>query len=105
MTRFQPKFSPDQYAEMSVWNLYRVMNTMVSLKNTMDLVCCGEDSGESAVFEWAEEREKALDDELEAMATNLAARTGLNVDDIDTRDMAFRRIDGFVAAHIVEGAK
>jgi hypothetical protein len=81
---------------MSVWDLYCVMTTTVSLKNTLDLVCRAESAGDTAVFEWAEEREAALDDELQVMAANLAARLDLSVDDEDTRDMAFARIDGYV---------
>lgn len=93
---FSPKFSPDQYAGMSVWDLYRVLNTMVSLKNTLDLVCCAEPSGDTSVFAWAEARETAIDAELQAIASNLAGRLGLSVDDEDVRDMAFARIDGYV---------
>jgi len=98
--KFTPKLSPDQYAAMSVWDLYNVMTTMVSLRNTLDLVCRAEASGETAVFEWAEEREKALDDELQAMASNLAARLNLDRDDEDVRDMAFARIDGYVLSGV-----
>lgn len=91
-----PKFSPEKYSAMSVWDLYSVMTTMMSLRNTLDLVCRAEQTGETAVFEWAEERQDDLDAELGAIATNLAGRLNLDRDDMDVRDMAFARVDGCV---------
>lgn len=91
-----PKRSPDQYAAMSVWDLYCVMTTMAAIKNTFDLMCRAERTGETAVFAWAEEHESAVDEELEAIAQSLAGRVGLSRDDEDVRDMAFARVDGYV---------
>jgi hypothetical protein len=95
-----PKFSPAKYSAMSVWDLYTVMTTLVSIKHTFDLTCRAQESGETAVFEWAEDHEELIDAELAAMASNLAGRLGLDREDEDTRDMAFARVDGYVPAFI-----
>lgn len=95
-----PNFSADKYSAMTVWELYSVMSTMVSIMNTFDLTCRSASDGESAVFGWAEEHEKRLDKELQAMSGNLAARLGLSRDDEDVRDMAFARVDGLVPSFI-----
>lgn len=95
-----PKYSPEKYSAMSVWDIYSVMTTMVSLRNTLDLVCRAEPTGETAVFEWAEERQDDMDAELGAMASNLAGRLNLSRDDMDVRDMAFARVDGYVPSGI-----
>lgn len=94
--KFKPKLSANQYAAMSVYDLYQVMTTLVGVKQFFSLTCSSQSSGETPVFEWAEEREEAIDSEIAAMAENLAARLGLSVDDEDVRDMAFARIDGYV---------
>lgn len=91
-----PKFSPEKYAAMSVWDIYSVLTTMASLRNTLDLVCRAEPIGETAVFEWAVERQDDIDAEIGAMASNLAGRLNLSRDDMDVRDMAFAHVDGYV---------
>jgi hypothetical protein len=85
---------------MSVWDIYTLLTTLVSMKHTMDLLCQAQPDGETPIFAWAEDREASLDAELFAIASNLAARLNLSRDDEDTRDMAFARIDGYVPAFI-----
>lgn len=86
------------YGAMSVWDIYNVLTTLVGVKQFYNLSCCAQPSGETAVFEWAEAREQEVDRHIDALAAHLASRLGLSRDDEDVRDMAFCRIDGYVAS-------
>lgn len=103
--RATQKFPVSKYDAMSVWDLYRVLNSLVSVKNTFDLMCCAETDPESPVFDWAEEREAGVGDEIHAISINLMNRLDLSRDELDMRDMAFARIDGFVPAAMWEDGR
>ena len=91
-----PKYSPEKYSAMSVWDIYQMMTTLVGVRHFYTLSACADKTEDLAVLEWAEFHEAATDEELLAMSTNLAGRLNLSVDDQDVRDMAFARVDGFV---------
>lgn len=93
-----PLATPSRYDAMSVWNLYTIMTTMVAVKQLFNLTCCAAPTGDDPVFEWADEQEGKLDEELQAMANNLMARKNLTLDEQDYREMAMKRVDGFVLA-------
>ena len=96
-----PNFQTDKYSAMSVWDLYNVMTTTVAAKQIFNLTCMAA-AADTPTFDWAENIEKLFDVELLAMSSSLASRLNLEADDEDVREMAFKRVDGFVPAFVYD---